>query len=369
MLVTFGLTAILRELNPQNLARLLMVLLWIGFYLPAHLCIGAGVAENPKPVTLDTYLQQLGYGSIPLKRTEQNHLVVEGELAGKKAVFLIDTGNAVTRLDQKTGNRFKTLAERGLRLEDPNLGEVPGTNFVLVNELKLGTARFPNQPANVTPLGHVATSAYENGTTAYEDCLIGCDFLLRHHCLVDCAGLKLYVRADKPGTDIRAALENSLRRSGYHETVLTPTPGLVELCPASVNGVALRLLVDSGSAFTLLDDHQGRKSPLAKLRVSRTQLLSQGVGKRGGTPIYAADPESFQLDGIDISLRKVRLGVTDLISFNIGRHGSQLENVQGMLGDDILALSGGLVDLENCRLWFVIPKNAVSSKPQSHTSP
>jgi hypothetical protein len=358
----------LRELSLQNRARLSIILLWVGFLSSSQLCTGGEAPENPKPVTLETYLQQLGYGSIPLKRTEQNHLAVEGELSGKKAVFVIDTGDSVTRLDSKTGSRFKTLAERGIRLEDPNLGEFPGTNFVLVDELKLGTARFPNQPANVIALGHVATSAYEIGTSAYEDCLIGCDFLLRHHCLLDCSGLKLYVRADKPTTEMRAALESSLRRSGYHETVLIPTRGLVELCPASVNGVALRLLVDSGSVFTLLDDHRGRQSPLAKLRVSRSQLLNQGVGKRGGTPIYVADPESFQLDGVEIFLRKIRLGVTDLISFNIGRHGSQLQNVDGTLGDDVLALSGSLVDLENRRLWFVIPKKAVSPKPQSHTS-
>jgi len=295
VLDTFGVTAMLRELTPQNRARLSMVLLWMGFLLPSQLCTGGEVPENPKPVTLETYLQQLGYGSIPLKRTEQNHLAVEGELPGKKAVFVIDTGNSVTRLDQKTGSRFKTLAERGLKLEDPHLGEFSGTNFVLVDELKLGTARFPNQPAIVTALAHLATSVYDISTSAYEDCLIGCDFLLRHHCLVDCRGLKLYVRADKPSTDMRAALESSLRRSGYHETVLISTRGLLELCPASVNGVAVRLLVDSGSVFTLLDDHRGRQSPLAKLRVSNTQLLSKGVGKLGGTPIYVADPESFQL--------------------------------------------------------------------------
>jgi hypothetical protein len=361
---TFGVTAMLRELTLRNPARLSIVLFWMGFLLPSHLCIGAEAPENPKPVTLDTYLQQLGYGSIPLKRTEQNHLVVDGELAGKKAVFLIDTGNTVTRLDKKAGSRFKTLAERGIRLEDPNLGELPGTNFVLVDEMKLGTARFPNQPANVTALGHLATSRYEISTIAYEDCLIGCDFLLRHHCLLDTAHLKLYVRADKPSTDMRAVLESSLRRSGYHETVLIPTRGLVELCPARVNGVAIRLLVDSGSVFTLLDDHKGQQSPLAKLRVSNTDTLNQGVGKRGGTPIYVAEPESFDLDGIEISLRKIRLGVTDLISFNIGGYGSGLQNVDGILGADVLAVSGGLVDLENRRLWFVIPKHAVSSKPQ-----
>lgn len=361
---TFGVKDMLRKLTPQNRARLSMALLWMGFLLPAQLCTGAEAQTNSKPLTLETYLQQLGYGSIHLKRTEQNHLAVEGELAGKKAVFLIDTGNSITRLDKKVGSRFKTLAERGIRLEDPNLGELPRTNIVLVDEMKLGTARFPNQPANVTALAHVATSRYEIDTIAYEDCLIGCDFLLRHHCLLDIGGLKLYVRADKPTTDMRAALESSLRRSGYHETVLIPTRALVELCPAKVNRIAVRLLVDSGSVFTVLDDHQGKQSPLAKLRVSNTDTLSQGVGKRGGTPIYVAEPESFELDGIQISLRKIRLGVSDLISFNIGRYGSGLQNADGILGADVLAVSGSLVDLENRRLWFVIPKNVVSSKPQ-----
>lgn len=345
----------LRKLTSQNRARLSILLLCVGFPLPLQLCTGGEARENQKPPTLETYLQQLGYGAIRLKRTEQNHLSVEGELDGKKAVFVVDTGNSITRLDKKTGKRFKTLADRSLRLEDPNLGEFAGTNFVLIDELKLGTARFPNQPATVTTLGHVATSVYEAGTSAYEDCLLGCDFLLRHHCLVDCAGLRLYVRADKPSTDARAAFESSLRRSGYHETILVPTRALVELCPASVNGVALRLLVDSGSPFTLLDDHRGRQSPLAKLRVSETPLLYQGAAKRGGTPLYVADPESFQIDGI--SFKKIRLGVTDLISFNIGRNGSQLQDADGTLGEDVLAVGSSLIDLENRRLWFVIPKD------------
>src|SRR5262249_25592528 len=99
----------------------------------------------------------------------------------------------------------------------------------------------------------------------------------------------------------------------------------------------------------------------AKLRVSSTDRLYQGAGKLGGTPIYVADPESFQLDGIEISLRKIRLGVTDLISFNIGRYGSGFQNVGGILGAEVLAVSGSLVDLENRRLWFVIPKNAAGS--------
>jgi len=353
----------LRKFISQNCARLSIVLVCVGFLLPSQPCTGRQAPENPKPSTLEMYLQRLGYGAIRLKRTEQNHLVVEGELDGKKAVFIIDTGNSVTRLDQRTGHRFKTLAERGLKLEDPNLGEFSGTNFVFIDELKLGTARFPNQLATVTTLGHLATGAHEVSLHAYEDCLLGCDFLLRHHCLLDCAGLRLYVRADRPGTEMRAALESSLHRSGYHETILTPTRALVEWCPASVNGVAVKLLVDSGSPFTVLDNHRGQQSPLANLRVSETQFLNQGAGKRGGTPLYVADPESFEIDGIDFSFKKIRLGVADLVSFNIGSDRAEWQNVDGTLGEDILAINGSLVDLENRRLWFVIPKNSASSQP------
>ena len=352
---TLPATGMLLKLTSQNRVRFLMVLLWAGFLMPSQLCADGETPKTAKPLTLETYLQQLGYGAIRLKRTEQNHLAVEGELDGKKAVFLVDTGNSLTRLDKKAGKRFKTLAERGLRLEDPNLGQFQGTNFVLIEELKLGTARFPNQLASVTTLSHVATGPYERSTIAYEDCLLGCDFLLRHHALLDCAHLRLYVRADKPSPEMRATLESSLRQSGYHETILVSTRALVELCPVSINGVALRFLVDSGSIFTYLDDHPGPHSPLAKLSVSTTDFLNQGVGKRGGTPLYVADPESFQIDGIELPLKNIRLGVTDLISFNVGRNGSQLHNVDGILGDEVLALSGSLIDLEARRLWFVIP--------------
>jgi len=73
----------LRELTQQNRVRFSIVLLCMGFLLPSQLCNGGEALENPKPLTLEAYLQELGYASIPLKRTDQNHLAVEGEIAGK----------------------------------------------------------------------------------------------------------------------------------------------------------------------------------------------------------------------------------------------------------------------------------------------
>jgi len=59
-----------RELTLPNRALLSTMLLSVGFLWPSQLCTGGEAPENPKSLTLEAYLQELGYRSIPLKRTE-----------------------------------------------------------------------------------------------------------------------------------------------------------------------------------------------------------------------------------------------------------------------------------------------------------
>ena len=51
------------------------------------------------------------------------------------------------------------------------------------------------------------------------DGLLGLDFLVRNYCVIDCAGRKIYFRGARPTGEQKAAMEKSLRGSGY-----TPVP-------------------------------------------------------------------------------------------------------------------------------------------------
>ena len=92
--------------------------------------------------------------------------------------------------------------------------------------------------------------------------ILGMDFLLRHHCLLDCSDLRLYVRPDKLEGTRKQALAASLTKSGYCVARLHPTRGLVLVCDARINDRGLVLLLDTGAFVTIIDPAAAKWSGL-----------------------------------------------------------------------------------------------------------
>ena len=86
------------------------------------------------------------------------------------------------------------------------------------------------------------------------------------------------VRGAAPGGETRNALQETLRRSGYHEVKLNRELNLVPTCEAKANGQPLRLLVDTGAVWSLIDKGQTRR---VGLRRQETPVKVVGVGKIG----------------------------------------------------------------------------------------
>src|SRR5437667_2349343 len=225
----------LRGLNDVFMTKASIVRRWsvlLGF---AFVCLLSrhtlGADKSPKQTgpTLESFLAKLGYTAIPLKRGQHNDLRVTAHLAGKEKEFLVDTGWSLTTLDTPLGRKFKTARERGVELKDTVLGVLDDSETVLIDELKLGAARFLDQPARVRPLS-------ASGESAFADGVLGCDFLLRHFCLIDCAELRLYVRSEHLSREGKVAFEASLNQSGWHGAPLDRTSALVRTCKANIEG-------------------------------------------------------------------------------------------------------------------------------------
>src|SRR5437773_5057839 len=158
---------------------------------------GAGKPARPD---LEKYLQRIGYEPILLERDEDNHLTVRALLDGRKRNFMVDTGWAMTTVSKATVRRLKTLGELGVKLEDSFLGTLSDSSMVLMEKLTLGPADFLNQPAEAMKLNMEGRSFGHDG-------VLGCDFLVRNQCLIDCLDKRLYVRGDKAPVEVLAALK------------------------------------------------------------------------------------------------------------------------------------------------------------------
>ncbi len=94
----------------------------------------------------------LGYLPVTLTRGEYGQPLAECVLAGKKRLFLVDTGWGRTALNENAARGLKTLGELGVTLEDSFMGKLSDPSIVLMDKLSLGRAQFFNQPARVRNL-------------------------------------------------------------------------------------------------------------------------------------------------------------------------------------------------------------------------
>lgn len=327
-----------RNLQLHSHSRIAIALVAIVMALTTFRTAAADKQLRPK---LDEFLKRLGYESIILKRDpEQNHLLVEGELNERKRTFLVDTGWSFTAVGKAAARDLKTLGELDVKLKDSFLGMVDRSSLVLLEKLKLGQAEFYNQPARVRSVSVPGVQSEYHG-------VLGADFLFRNFCLIDCLDRRLYVRAKELSVEARKVLEESLRISGAHPVALEYKPGAAMACKARVNNQPVKLLVDTGAIWSVLDEDEAKR---LKLATRSTGSRIMGVKGIGGTWLQLAELKSFDLG--TVQLRNVFFGVAETDRWGITDAKSAMPDVVGLLGSELLVLNGALIDCRGAKLWL-----------------
>jgi predicted aspartyl protease len=295
-------------------------------------------AEPKAQMTLESYLQRLGYGVIPLDRTAQNKLVVRAEINGRSHSLMVDSGWSVTALDASIARKSKTPGQLGVQVVDPVLGNIEQDDLVLIERFKIGAAEFRNQP-----VASMALKARGRSTAG----VLGCDFMIRHHAILDCGAKRLYVRAEPLQPELAEALGRTLSGSGYHLARLKRSEALVPICNATINDMPVDLLVDSGGVWTILNETIARR---LKLVTSRTGIRIEGVKRGMSSELLTAPVKTLKAGDRPLPLRGILIGVGDLEPW-IPEGSSHV--AQGVLGAELLAQSGAVIDFQSTNLWFV----------------
>ncbi len=148
-----------------------------------------------KPLNpLNEFLEQLGYVSVPLRRTPVGHLELDATVNGKPARLLVDTGASATVIN-------KTSAERwGLQCRD-NPGTAIGCGFAAptetarLEELKLADLEIGDVDVAVVDLSQI-NAGLEQAKAQPIDGIIGSKLMIERNGIVEYATDTLHLRRD-----------------------------------------------------------------------------------------------------------------------------------------------------------------------------
>lgn len=292
-------------------------------------------AAGDVPPALDPQLVRLGYETVPLQRSAENHLHVRARVNGRRCVALVDTGWSFATLASQTANR---------RFKVPTRPATEGSGAVL-ERLELGKSPFLDQPVRVEPLVF-------DGQPASFDLVLGLDFLRRHFALLDCGRARLYLRRAAPASADRQALETLLRERGYAPAPMTSADPPALTCRARLNGRPVELLVDSAAVWSALDPRELQR---LDLRSEPTLARVTGAGNTGTRPVLVATPRTFELASATIS--SARFAVLELADWGMATTNALLPHVGGILGGPELRALEALVDCDALKLWIRAPRS------------
>jgi hypothetical protein len=272
--------------------------------------------------SLRTTMTRNGYDEIILRRSGGNRLYLTGKLNEHRRSFLVDTGWSYTTTQTNTAC------------------DIARDGDAAIGKFSLGHCSFTNQPVRIEDIRF-------NGQRAPFDLVLGLDFLQRHFAVLDCAGQRLYLRSNPPGTEQQENLVRTLRRSGFQIAELQLKKPLAITVVARLNGQPLEMLVDTAAPWSCVDLRQCER---LELKPQPSMARFSGTRKTGIRSVAIAEVESFQLG--DHRNTRQTFAVFDLADWDFASPEKILSEVGGILGAEVLAARGALIDCHALKLWL-----------------
>lgn len=321
-----------RQLTFLRYLYLLGVLVFLGLSSP-H------CAARRSPITLDV-IQRDGYGMIPLTEPYRNQLVLEATVNGRRTRIVLDTG------DGAPGITFSDWFAHELGLTDVEQvhdsfqgvhGRITNPYRAIARSVVMGPVQVQNMTVYFGSFKTPRDRA--DAGLAEADGLIGEEFLRKARAIVDLGNQRLYLRssAGARGVNLGAALHGV----GLAEAPFLPYPGAPCLLDVEINGVAAKMILDTGAFLTVVDSRFAAQVHLEGFR-SRIKMLDiAGVEKQ----LDRATPRSFKVGGVSVDPDGVTLDDTGLYTASHGK-------IVGLIGLDFLGRNWGIIDFGQSKLYF-----------------
>jgi predicted aspartyl protease len=318
-------------------------------------CVPCFLFSAPQVSTLASLLVEKGYTPLNLKRAG-NSFYVSCKLNGRAASLVVDTGASSTVI---SSGILRSLGMSLTKGEDNVYGAMglAGKNISggEIKDFQVGPYQAGAQPVVAWDFSFRQSagrssrvgSHLASGVSSGMDGLLGIDFLHRHQAVIDCFRMHLFLKS--PSTPSSSAvLSAGLRTGGCTEIPMRRVSHRGLTVPTRINGRSGYLIVDTGSAFTLLSQHAIAGLGMRLVSASRSNYRpgAQDVGKKVSV-INKAQFTTMEIGNFSVPPQWV--GVVDLPHSK----SSETDDVFfGYLGQDLFACYVGIIDCAAMKLFL-----------------
>jgi predicted aspartyl protease len=325
----------------------------------------SGAVAKLSGASLAGFLGSQGYAEARLQRRFGNHLFLATSVNGRRGALLLDTSAPKTVVHRASAATFgiavsgQVTSRRGvfgeavndygsgrlsaLRIGDRVLTDIP----VVIAEQ---AARV--DPPEFLPISKLKANAKRKDLHLYTridpvDGLLGSDILRQSAAVVDCGHQMMYLAANEH-RGATAALAEFLADRGFARIPMRVTRDGQSEAAATINGHPTRLIVDTGSSFTLL----GRDVAAAAGVFSAPVRFAYVTGGNHLEPLNGGTVKrltigSFEMDNVDVNVANISGAVLHSAAEN--------EANSGLLGIDQLSMNFAVIDFGSSTLYLRHP--------------
>ncbi len=145
------------------------------------------------PGGLGDYLRARGYGEIPMKRQSISDFEVAANVNGRRALWLVDTGAAITLLDTGISRRAGIKLNRTKFTVGGAGGGRQRIDVGIVDSLRFSSVGVRSAVIAVSDITSHNSALQDAGKPAI-DGYLGADFLRERNAVIDCSQMRLYLR-------------------------------------------------------------------------------------------------------------------------------------------------------------------------------
>ena len=313
--------------------RVLIILLALG---AAELVLSA--AQAKAPINLDV-LARDGYGMVRISRPLPNILLVRGNINGRDASLILDTGWGADGISLDSSFAMslnlptQALKGHGMSVSGARMDFKGGVAGLVV----LGNVQLKGVPLLVGSIGALKNEQVRR--TVGASGFVSAGFLHTNSAIIDLQNLCLYLRP--PGKGRRVQLGPALKAVGLSEVPFTRVGHNNLVVDVEINGVRAKMFLDTGAYLTGVD-----KRFAAQAKINGYDSRIMGIDAAGViSSKQLTRVGSFKIGGVPVNVRDLTITQYSFYSLTGGK-------VVGLLGMDVLGQNWGIIDFGNQKLYF-----------------